>query len=71
MQKKYAKQLFVSQIKVCEIVPVKCLYLEGNIYHPQSMFSQTVFRFCICVRETFSNSIAFSVINKYDKEAIV
>ena len=33
------------------------------------MCSQTVRRFCILLRETFSNSIAFTLINKYAKGA--
>ena len=33
------------------------------------MCQQTVLRFCISLRETFSNSIAFTVINKYGKGA--
>ena len=36
-----------------------------------SMCSQTVWRFCILLRKTFSDSIAFTVINKYAKGAAV
>ena len=35
------------------------------------MFSQAVLRFFISLRETFSNSVAFSVIIKYGKGAMV
>ena len=35
------------------------------------MCSQTVRTFCILLRETFSNSIAFALINKYSKGAVV
>ena len=35
------------------------------------MCSQTVRRFCVLLRETFSNSIAFALINKYAKGAVV
>ena len=35
------------------------------------MSKQTVLRFSISIRETFSNSIAFTVINKYGKGAVV
>ena len=35
------------------------------------MSEQTVLRCCISLRETLSNSIAFTVINKYDNRAAV
>ena len=35
------------------------------------MCYQTVLKFCISLRVTFSNSIAFTVINKYDKPTAV
>ena len=35
------------------------------------MCSQTVRRFCIVLRETFSNSISFILINKYAIGAVV
>ena len=71
MQKKIVKKLFVSQIIVSELVPLNCLYQEGNTCLKQSMFSQTVLRFFIPLRETFSNSIALSEINKYGKGATI
>ena len=33
--------------------------------------SQTVRRFCILLRESFQNSIAFTLINKYAKAVVV
>ena len=35
------------------------------------MGQQIVLRFCISLRLAFSNSTAFTVINKYDKRAAV
>ena len=35
------------------------------------MCSQTVLRFCISPREIFSNSIAFTLINRYAKAAVI
>ena len=35
------------------------------------MCSETVRRFCILLKETFSNSIALTLINKYAKSAVV
>ena len=34
------------------------------------MSQQTVLRFYISLGETFSNSISFTIINKYDKGAV-
>ena len=35
------------------------------------MRQQTGFQFCISLKETFSNPITFTVINKYGKGAVV
>ena len=37
----------------------------------QSMCEQTVLRFFISLKETFSNAITFRVINKYGKGALI
>ena len=71
MQKIFSKKLFVSEIIVSELLPLNCIYQEGITCQQKSMFSQTVLRFCISLRETSSNSVAFSGIKKYCKEAIV
>ena len=34
------------------------------------MCKQTIFRFCIALKETFSKSITFKVIKKYRKDAV-
>ena len=35
------------------------------------MCQQTVLKFCMLLRETFSNSITLTVINKHGREAVV
>ena len=54
-----------------EIVALNCLYYADNNSHRQSMRQQTVLRFCISLKDTLSNAITFTVINKYGKGAIV
>ena len=63
MQRKIQKIFLVSEIIASEMAAVNCLYYEGNTCHGQSMPEETVLRLCISVREIFSNSIAFTVIN--------
>ena len=70
-QKNINKNFFVFQICPSELVAFNCLYYADNACHRQSMSYQTVFRFCISLKETFPNAITFTVINKYDKGAVV
>ena len=65
------RKVFVFEIIASELIALDCLYYEENTCHPQGMCEQTVLRFCILIRETFSNSIAFGVINKHGKGASV
>ena len=71
MQKKVQKRFFLFEIIPSELVALNCLYLEENTCFPQLMCKLKVLRFCISLRETFSNSIAFTVINKYGKGVVV
>ena len=63
MQKKIEKKFLVSEIIASEMAAVNCLYYEGNTCHGKSMREETALRLCISVRESFSNAIAFTMIN--------
>ena len=63
MQKKTQQKFLVSQIIASEMAAVNCLYYEGNACHNKSMRSETVLRLSMSVREIFSNTIAFTMIN--------
>ena len=67
MQRKIKKKLFVFSIISSELTVLICLYSEEKTCDKQSMSSQTVPRFFILLRETFSDLIAFTLINKYAK----
>ena len=54
-----------------ELLRLICLYQEENTCSRQSMCYQTVLRFFMSLRETFSNSITFTVISIYGKAAVV
>ena len=71
MQRKIKKKLFVFSIISSELTVLICLYQEEKTCDKQSMSSQTVPRFFILLRETFSDLIAFTLINKYAKGAVV
>ena len=63
MQKKIEKKFLVSEIIASEMAAVNCLYYEGNTCHGKSVRYKTALRLCISVRESFSNAIAFTMIN--------
>ena len=69
--RKIEENSFVFEIIVSELVALNCLYKEENTCHRQSMCQQTVLRFCIELRYTFSDWIMLRVINKYDKGTVV
>ena len=70
-KKKKVKKVLVSETIASELVALNCPDKEENTYHWQSVCQQTVVKFCISVRETFSNSISCRVINKHDKGAVL
>ena len=67
MKKKKEKKFFVFEIIPSELLALHYLYYADNPCHRQSMRSKTVLRFGISLKETFSNAITFTVINKYGK----
>ena len=71
MLRKIEKKPLVSLILTSELVPLNCLYSERNTCHHHSVCLQTVLRFCVALKETFFNSITFTVIKKYGKAALV
>ena len=54
-KKEIEKMIFVSEINSSENVAINMLSKEENTCYQQSMGQQTVLRFCISLRETFSN----------------
>ena len=63
MQKKIEKKFLVSEIIASEMAAVNCLYYEGYTCQGKSMRQETALRLFISVRESFSNAIAFTMIN--------
>ena len=68
-KKNLEKKFFVSEIIASEDLAINCLCYPENTCHWQSICEQTVLRFCISLREIFSNRIFFTLINKYGKRA--
>ena len=55
MQQKIEKIFFFFETIASKNVAINCLCSEENTCHRQSMGEQTVLRFCMSVRETFSS----------------
>ena len=70
-KKKIEQIFFITEINAREYVAIKCLCSVENTCHLQSTRQQIVLTFCISLRENFSNSIDFRLINKYGKGAVV
>ena len=70
MQRKMEKKLFVFEI-ASELAVLICLDKDEKSCDRQSICSETVRRFCVLLTETFSNPIAFTLINKYTTGAVV
>ena len=64
MQKKIQKRSFASEIVAFEIVAGNSAYCCRNTCHRQLMREQTVLRFHIKLKVTFSNSIYFELTRK-------
>ena len=71
MHQKIQKRLFVFEIIASQLASLYFLYKEQDTCHQQQMFQQAVPRYGMSVKQTFSNSFASAVINKYDKGALV
>ena len=71
MKQKIARKFFVFEIIPSEFVALNCLYQEENTCHRNSVCQETVFRFWRSLTETFCRTIAFPVIEKYDKGAVL
>ena len=64
------QNFFVCSLIASEMVVLNCPYKKKRILvNEQSMSRQTDLRFYISLRETFSNSISFTLITKYDRGA--
>ena len=64
MQSKIEKKFFVSGIMAFEIVAVNSTDCCGNTCHRQLLREQTVLRFHIRLKDTFSNSIYVELTRK-------
>ena len=71
MPKKIQKKFFVFEIIACELVALNCLFYADNVCHWRWMCQQRDLWFCVSIKETFSNSATFAVINKYCKGAAI
>ena len=69
--KKKIKKCFFLKVFTSEVVAKNCLYWEENTCPRQSMDKQRVLRFCMSLRETFTNWIDFTEINKSCKGFVV
>ena len=49
MQRIIQKKFFFSEKIVSELVALNCPYKEDNTSHRQSMWQQTVLRFCVAL----------------------
>ena len=71
MKKKIGKKLFFFEVILSEFVVLNCLYQKENTCHRHSVCEETVLRFCILLSKTFHKKIAFQVIHKYGKGAVL
>ena len=71
MQKKNKKKSFVSEVIPLASVPVNLPYYEENTCHRQSLCSETILRFHISLRETFSKSFLLIMMKKFEKGAVM
>ena len=71
MQSKIQKKSFVSEIMAFEIVAGNSAYCCRNTCHRQLMREQTVLRFYIRLKVTFSNSIYLELTRKEGNSSAV
>ena len=71
MQQKLWKTSFVSEIMTFEIVAVNSAYCCRNTCNRQLMREQTVLRFYIRLKVTFSNSIYLELTRKEGNRSAV
>ena len=67
MEKKIQKKFFLLEIIPSELAALNCLYQKDNTSDRHSMCQKVVLRYCLSLRETFSNLIVLKVVNKYGK----
>ena len=66
---KNCKKNLVSEIIASVLVSLNSLYEEQDTFHQKPTCEQAVPRFCMSIRETFSDWTDFPVINEYHKRA--
>ena len=72
MIKKVQKKLFVFDVIGSKLFPLNCLSIYNRILvNGTQCIKKQLLRFCISMTETFSNSNAFPLINKYGTGAVV
>ena len=70
-KRKIDKKFFLCEQTVFELVVFNCLYLTKEYLQSTVNVLKTVLRFCISLKETFSNSVTLTVINKNGEGATV
>ena len=63
--------LTVFEIMAFKHVAGISLNSDENTFYRQSTYYQSVLRFHICLKEIFSSSISFGIIENYEKSAAV
>ena len=71
MQRKFQKILRAFEISAFKHVSGTFLNSDENTFYRQSSYYQTVLRFHISLKETFSNSICVALIECYNDRAAV
>ena len=66
MERNIQKMSSVFEIKAFEVVAENSAYCDRNTCHRQSICQQTVLRFMIRVKQSFSNSIYLKFMRKKD-----
>ena len=71
MQPQIEKKCFIFEIIASELGSLNCLYLGQDTCHRKKKKKKGVLSIGVSIRETFSNSIFLTLINKHDKGAMM
>ena len=71
MQEEILKKFFLFEIKAFEFVLRKSAFSDGNTCHRESTCYQTLWKFQMWLRQTFSNSIYLKFLEKEENSGYV
>ena len=71
MHEKILKKSLLFEIKAFEFVLRKSAFSDGNTCHRESTCYQTLWKFQMWLRQTFSNSIYLEVVEKEENSDAV